>query len=277
MAGVRQPTGVRSCRRLSAATDRPSLEGRTRMSLRSSGLRATRFSRRSVTRGLDPRVHLLRKTFSEVGWIAGSSPAMTGESSDLLTSRRQDDGLAGRLRVEEPVGFLGLLEPPAVREEPLHVHLPLGDELGALGPALLRERPRPHQRDLPAQEIRADVERDLTPLADVTGGAPRAYGPHGRGTGVRRRGGVERLVRALAVRQLGNRRDHVVRRGIDHLGYAELPGKLASLGCDVDGDDARAHLDGEQVARMSEAKSGISRLNARPAMAGVRHSPGGDT
>src|ERR1700756_5837127 len=87
------------------------------------------------------------------------------------TSRRQDDGLAGRLRVEEPVGFLGLLEPPAVGEEPLHVHLALGDELGALGLALLRERPRPHQRDLPTQEIRADVERDLTPLADETGGA----------------------------------------------------------------------------------------------------------
>ena len=100
-------------------------------------------------------------------------PAMTGESSDLLTSGRQDDGLAGRLRVEEPVGFLGLLEPPAVRDEPLHVHLALGDELGALGLALLRERPRPHKRDLPAQEIRADVERDLTPLADETGGAPR--------------------------------------------------------------------------------------------------------
>jgi hypothetical protein len=32
------------------------------------------------------------------------------------------------------------------------------------------------------QEIRADVERDLTPLADETGGAPRAYGAHGRGT-----------------------------------------------------------------------------------------------
>ena len=118
---------------------------------------------------------------------------MTGESSDLLTSRRQDDGLAGRLRVEEPVGFLGLLEPPAVREEPLHVHLPLGDELGALGLALLRERPRPHQRDLPAQEIGADVERDLTPLADETGGAPRAYRAHRRGTGGRRRGGVEKV------------------------------------------------------------------------------------
>ena len=57
-----------------------------------------------------------------------------------LTSGRQDDGLAGRLRVEEPVGFLGLFEPLAVREEPLHVHVALGDELGALGLALLRGR-----------------------------------------------------------------------------------------------------------------------------------------
>src|SRR6516225_8711727 len=31
----------------------------------------------SVTRGLDPRVHLFRKSFSRTGWIAGSSPAMT--------------------------------------------------------------------------------------------------------------------------------------------------------------------------------------------------------
>src|SRR5439155_22534624 len=158
------------------------------------------------------------------------SEEQPAEAVSLLTSGRQDDGLARRLRVEEPVGFLGLLEPQAVREEPLHVHLPVGDELGALGLALLRDRPRPYQRYLPAQEIRADVERDLTPLADETGGAPRAYGAHGRGTGVRRRGGVERLVRALAVRQLANRRDHVVRRGIDHLGGAELLGELASLG-----------------------------------------------
>jgi len=28
---------------------------------------------------------------------------------DFVASGRQDDGLAGRLRVEEPVGFLGLL------------------------------------------------------------------------------------------------------------------------------------------------------------------------
>src|SRR5262249_8575202 len=102
--------------------------------------------------------------------------AFGGKAGYALRSRRQDDSLAGRLRVEEPVGFLGLLEPPAVREEPLHVHLALGDELGALALALLGARPRPHQRDLPAQEIRADVERDLTALADETGGATRRTG-----------------------------------------------------------------------------------------------------
>src|SRR5580704_9496103 len=33
----------------------------------------------AVTRGLDPRVHLLRIKFVRRRWIAGSSPAMTGE------------------------------------------------------------------------------------------------------------------------------------------------------------------------------------------------------
>jgi hypothetical protein len=51
---------------------------------------------------------------------------------------------------------------------------------------------------------------------DSAAGRPIVRRPHertertGRGTGIRRRGGVERLVRALAVRQLANRRDHLV-------------------------------------------------------------------
>src|ERR1044071_4960819 len=48
-------------------------------------------------------------------------------------SRREDDRLAGALRVEDPVGFLRLLEAPPVREELLDVDLAIGDELGALG------------------------------------------------------------------------------------------------------------------------------------------------
>jgi hypothetical protein len=72
-------------------------------------------------------------------------------------------------------------------------------------------------------------------------------------------------VRALAARQLGNRRDHVVRRGIDHLGGAELPGELASLGRDVDGDDARAHLDGQ--LRRREAHRALAEDGQRPSRA----------
>src|SRR4030095_1740936 len=56
-----------------------------------------------------------------------------------LRSGRQDDGLPRRLLVEELVGFVGLLELPAVGEEPLDVDLLIGDELGALGLSLLRE------------------------------------------------------------------------------------------------------------------------------------------
>jgi len=56
------------------------------------------------------------------------------------------------------------------------------------------------------------------------------------------------------VGELGNRRDHVVRRGIDRLGGAELPGKLASLGCDVD-HVARA---GCRIGKLSELQLAIS-------------------
>src|SRR5262249_16976631 len=56
-------------------------------------------------------------------------------------SRRQDDGLARGLRIEELVSLLRLLELPAVRKELLHIHAVVRDELGALGLALFRERP----------------------------------------------------------------------------------------------------------------------------------------
>src|SRR3989441_4028939 len=89
------------------------------------------------------------------------------------------------------------------------VHPPVGDELGALGLTLLRERPGPHQGHLPAQEIRAHVERHLATLTDEASGAPRAHRAYGRGTSFRRRGGVQRFVRALAMSQLANRRHDV--------------------------------------------------------------------
>ena len=46
-------------------------------------------------------------------FVSSRAPPRAGSRNEqcpnFLTSGRQDDGLAGRLRVEEPVGFLGLL------------------------------------------------------------------------------------------------------------------------------------------------------------------------
>jgi hypothetical protein len=95
--------------------------------------------------------------------------------------RRYNDALAVRLLVEEFVGFVGLVELPAVREEFVDGDLVVGDEFGAVGLALCRKGPRSHQRDLAAQEVRADIERDVTALANIAGGASRACGADGGG------------------------------------------------------------------------------------------------
>src|SRR5262245_34251791 len=44
-------------------------------------------------RGLDPRIHLLRKTFCKAGWIAGSGPAMTMERARLRNEAYRDEEL----------------------------------------------------------------------------------------------------------------------------------------------------------------------------------------
>src|SRR5215510_6505432 len=132
-------------------------------------------------------------TYSKrAGFMASSleGEARVGASS----SGGQDDGLARGLGIEDLVGFLCLLELPAVGEELLHVDLQVGDGLRAFGLTLLRERPGADQRHLPAQEIGTDVQRHLTALADETGGAPRAHRAHRGRTGLRGRGGVERLL-----------------------------------------------------------------------------------
>src|SRR5215831_17932920 len=46
-------------------------------------VRGTNIESPSVTRGLDPRVHHLRKNFLRRRWIAGSSPAMTRAVADF--------------------------------------------------------------------------------------------------------------------------------------------------------------------------------------------------
>src|SRR5215813_6149959 len=129
-----------------------------------------------------------RRCAVDLGKIRRRAPADSGW---------QDHSLAGRLRVEQPVGLLRLLERPAVREQLLDVDLHVGDELGALGLPLLRERPRADECHLPAQEIRAHVERHLPALAHEARRAPRAHRAHRRGPRLGRRGAVERLVGSL--------------------------------------------------------------------------------
>src|SRR5437588_12592555 len=48
----------------------------------------------TVMRGLDPRIHLLRKNFLEVRWIAGSSPAMT-----ICSAATADPRITARVRI----------------------------------------------------------------------------------------------------------------------------------------------------------------------------------
>ena len=59
-----------------------------------------------------------------------------GEGPAPTASVRQDDGFARGLGIEEFIGFLGLIEPPAVGEQLVDGDFPLGDEFGAFGLAL---------------------------------------------------------------------------------------------------------------------------------------------
>jgi hypothetical protein len=63
-------------------------------------------------------------------------------------------------------------------------------------------------------------------VTDEAGRAPGAHRAYRGGAGLRRRGGIERLVRALTVRQVADRRHRVVRCGVDHF---VSPERLASL------------------------------------------------
>ena len=71
------------------------------------------------------------------------------------------------------VGPVGLLELPAVDEQPIEVDTAIGDEVAAVLLVVLREGPRPAQCDLPAQQVAADAEHDLAAFANSSGLAPR--------------------------------------------------------------------------------------------------------
>src|SRR5207302_1010870 len=102
------------------------------------------------------------------------------------------------------------LQLPAVGEEAVDLDLAVGNEAGAFGLAHGREGPRADQRHLAAEEIVADVERDLAALADETGLAPGPDAAHGIGPRLGRGRGVERKMSAAPVRRRADRLDDVV-------------------------------------------------------------------
>src|SRR5207247_6442772 len=84
------------------------------------------------------------------------------------------DTLARRLRVEPAVRVVRLLQPEAVREQPLQRDLAVGDEARALLLADGRERPSRVHGELATEHVLAHVDRRLPALADDRDAAPRA-------------------------------------------------------------------------------------------------------
>src|SRR6266516_6677397 len=88
----------------------------------------------SVMRGLDPRIHLLRKKSPyEIGWIAGSSPAMTtlGRSAFTRTNREgPHDGL--RRWHRQHLGAGEKPRPSALRQGNAGAHALAQDRVPAL-------------------------------------------------------------------------------------------------------------------------------------------------
>src|SRR5262245_52092605 len=100
-------------------------------------------------------------------------------------------------------------------EELVNADVVVDDELGALGLPLPRERPGTDQRDLPAQQVWAHIERDLSALANIAGRSPGSCRSHRGRPRLTRTRSVERLVSAFAVGQLADRLDRIVGAGID--------------------------------------------------------------
>src|SRR5262245_9498609 len=96
----------------------------------------------------------------------------------LPEGSEREDALAGRLGVEEAVGLLGLLLAPLMGQQAAQRHLAIGDEARALLLAGVRERPRGVQRDLPAEQVLADLERDVVALTDERDAAPGVRAAH---------------------------------------------------------------------------------------------------
>src|SRR5215211_1864201 len=100
------------------------------------------------------------------------------------TPLHQEDAFAVRLLVEQLVSLVRLVERPAVREQAVDVDLAFDAEGGALRLDDGGERPGGDQRHLAAQQMRADVDRDVAALAHEAHGAPDLGAADGIETGI---------------------------------------------------------------------------------------------
>src|SRR5438876_96184 len=113
--------------------------------------------------------------------------------------------LAGRLRVEEPVGVFRLLEREAMGEKALERELAACNETRAFFLADSAERPRGVDRELPPEHVLADVERRLVAFAHEADAPPGRGAAHGGDARVRVARAVHRRLDALAVGQRAER------------------------------------------------------------------------
>src|SRR5258706_11232469 len=116
----------------------------------------------------------------------------SGTARTVASSGRQNNSLARTLLVEQLIGFFRLFQLPAMREQLVDVDAAIGDISGAVRLADGRESPRTHQRDLPAQQVAADVERDAVAFAHEARFSPGANAAHRLGSRLRRGRRVER-------------------------------------------------------------------------------------
>src|SRR5262249_13163465 len=124
-------------------------------------------------------------------WPDGPKPPPGGRfavpSPAAVASRGIENAFARRLRVEQPICFLRLLEVPAMSEETVHLDPAVRYEARAFGLTDGGKSPRADQRDLPAQQVIAHVQCHVVTLTDEAGLAPRSNAAHGLRAG--RRGG----------------------------------------------------------------------------------------
>src|SRR5216684_116271 len=163
----------------------------------------------------------------------------------------QEHALARALPVEQAVGFLGLVECPAMGEEAVDIDLARRDEVGAFGLADAREGPGRDDGELLPQQVGADVERDVAALADEAYRAPHLGALDGGEAAGFDAGSVEGEVGAAA-REILDRAHGIVGAGVHDRVGAEFRGATEPFAARVDGDDARAHGGGELRRREAD-------------------------